>query len=277
VELSAITWNLFNGRDFPPDRALFTWRSWLLATSERNVSHVQVNRDLLDEFGGLLAAAHWDAALLQECPPRWAPALAAVCGAEAQVSLTARNWLAPIRTAIARRNPDLMGSWGGGSNTILLRGALGTGDIERRDLLLRRRPERRTMGFARSQVGICVANLHATTVPKLAEEDLRKAATAAVDWAGGSPLIFGGDFNLRPQSSEIFDELAERFELRRPTAPNAIDHLLARGLEIAEPPSAWPPEAREVPCDGLALRLSDHALVEARFRLRPSAPASEPV
>ena len=72
-----ITWNLFHGRDFPPDPALSRWRSRLLRTTERNATHVQVNRDLCDEFAAVLAAARWDVALLQECPPRWAAALAA--------------------------------------------------------------------------------------------------------------------------------------------------------------------------------------------------------
>ena len=122
---------------------------------------------------------------------------------------------------------------------IMLRGPLGAGGIERRDLVLRRFPERRTMCFVRSPAGLCVANLHATTVPKLAEEDLRKAATAAVDWAADSPLILGGDFNLRPNASDVFDELAKRFELRSadrpgrnrpPSRPRARDGRLADPL-----------------------------------------------
>jgi endonuclease/exonuclease/phosphatase family metal-dependent hydrolase len=268
VEIAALTWNLFHGRDFPPNPALFTVRSRLFGAAEQDATHAQVNRELLDEFGGLLCRAHWDLALLQECPPRWGAALASACRARAELSLTSRNWLAPIRTALARRNPDLLGSWEGGSNVIMLRGPLGTKGGERRDLVLRRFPERRTMCFARSPAGLCVANLHATTVPRLAEEDLRKAAAAAADWAADSPLILGGDFNLRPNDSEIFDELAKRFELRRPTASDAIDHLLACGLETVAAPSLWPPEAREVPWDDRTLRLSDHAPVEARFRIR---------
>ena len=268
VEIAALTWNLFHGRDFPPNPALFTARSRLFGATEQDATHAQVNRELLEEFAAVLSKARWDLALLQECPPRWGPALAAACRARAEPSLTSRNWLAPIRTALARRNPDLLGSWEGGSNMIMLRGPLGTEGVERRDLVLRRFPERRTMCFARSAAGLCVANLHATTVPRLAEADLLKAAAAAADWAADSPLILGGDFNLRPNGSEIFDELATRFELRRPTAPDAIDHLLARGLETVAPPSAWPPKAREVPWDGRALRLSDHTPVEARFRMQ---------
>ena len=50
MKLRAITWNLFHGRDFPPDPALLTWRSRLLRISERNATHLQVNRSLLPEF-----------------------------------------------------------------------------------------------------------------------------------------------------------------------------------------------------------------------------------
>ena len=84
--------------------------------------------------------------------------------------------------------------------------------------------------------------------------------------AGEAPLLFGGDLNLRPgQTPEAFDALAERFGLRPPTGPDAIDHLLARGMAVAAAPAQWPPERREVEEGGLALRLSDHAPVEAVF------------
>ncbi|MGB7589566.1 MAG: hypothetical protein WBM00_12770, partial [Solirubrobacterales bacterium] len=66
MEFTAICWNLFHGRDFPPDPALLTWRSRLLGISERNSTHIQVNRNLLPEFASLLAGAEWDVALLQE-------------------------------------------------------------------------------------------------------------------------------------------------------------------------------------------------------------------
>src|SRR5689334_25426884 len=100
--------------------------------------------------------------LLQECPPRWATRLAEACGADSHRSLTARNWLAPIRSALASRNPDLMGSWGGGSNLTLVRpGRLG-GITERRDARLRRWPERRKVALTALESGLCVANLHAS-------------------------------------------------------------------------------------------------------------------
>ncbi|MGC1851462.1 MAG: hypothetical protein WA687_03355, partial [Solirubrobacterales bacterium] len=91
MRFTAISWNLFHGRDFPPDPALFTWRSRVLRIAERNATHIQVNRDLLREFAAMLSDAEWDVALLQECPPRWCEPLARACGAEPHRALTSRN------------------------------------------------------------------------------------------------------------------------------------------------------------------------------------------
>jgi endonuclease/exonuclease/phosphatase family metal-dependent hydrolase len=267
VEIDAITWNLFNGRDYPPDPGLFTWRSRLLGITERNATHLQVNRDLLGEAAQLLSAARWDVALLQECPPRWAAPLADACGADMYLTLTSRNWLSGIRGPLARRNPDLMGSWGGGSNVTLTRGVLGRGGHERRELLLRRRPERRKVDFVRLSAGLCVSNLHASGPDQLAATDICGAAEAAAAWAGDDPMILGGDFNLRPGDSGLYRELADWLGLVGTTSPGAIDHLLSKGLEIVGPASAWPPEAREVRSEERAIRLSDHAPVSARYRL----------
>lgn len=270
MEFTAICWNLFHGRDNPPDASLRTWRSRLLRFDEHNETHVQVNRDLTTEFATLLAASAWDAALLQEAPPRFAEPLARACGAEAHRALTSRNSLAPLRALLARQNPDLMASGEGGSNLTLVRvpGKLG-GIAERRELAIHEGPpERRAMAFTRTASGVCIANLHATNDrAELAAEDVLKAARAATDWAGDSPLLFGGDLNLRPaEHPELFDRLAAELGIGGPTtAPRAIDHMLARGLEVRAAPAQWPPERRELPLDGRALRLSDHDVVDARF------------
>jgi endonuclease/exonuclease/phosphatase family metal-dependent hydrolase len=129
------------------------------------------------------------------------------------------------------------------------------------------RPERRAMAFVRTASGVCIANLHATNdVPRLAEQDVIRAAGAAAGWAGGAPLLFGGDLNLRPaEDPTAFELLESRFGLRGLTGPHAIDHLLTRGLRALAPARQWPPERREVREGGLAIRLSDHAPVEARY------------
>jgi endonuclease/exonuclease/phosphatase family metal-dependent hydrolase len=271
VEFTAVSWNLFHGRDFPPDPELFTWRSRLLRVEERNQSHVQVNRDLEAEFATMLAGAEWDVALLQECPPRFAAALAAACEAEAHRVLTSRNSLGALRAAFARFNPDLIASGEGGSNLTLVRteGALG-GIVERRELTIHSGPpERRAMAFTRTAAELCVANLHATNDrPDLAIEDVLLAARTATECAGEAPLLFGGDLNLRPtEDPRAFEQLHSRFELTGTTGPDAIDHLLARGLEGVEAPTPWPPKRRELRRDTLALRLSDHAPVQAKFQI----------
>ncbi|MFT3866575.1 MAG: endonuclease/exonuclease/phosphatase family protein [Solirubrobacterales bacterium] len=270
MELTVLCWNLFHGRDFPPDLELRSLRSRFFRIDESNETHVQVNRDLTAEFAALLASAAWDVAMLQECPPRFAGPLARAAGAEYHRVFTSRNELGFWRALLARQNPDLIASGEGGSNTTLVRvpGKLG-GIAERRELAIHEgEPERRAMAFTRTASGVCVANLHATNDrPPLAVEDVLRAARAASDWAGDAPLIFGGDLNLRPaQDPELFARLAEEFGLASPvTGPKAIDHVLARGLEVVAAPAQWPAEKRELPLDGKALRLSDHAPVEARF------------
>lgn len=129
------------------------------------------------------------------------------------------------------------------------------------------------MAFTRVELGeeggaLCVANLHATNDrPALATADVLRGAEAAVEWAEGAPLLFGGDLNLRPaQDPAAFEALRERFGLVGTTAPEAIDHLLVRDLEAVEAPGAWPPERRELRDGDLRLRLSDHAPVQARFK-----------
>ncbi len=266
MEFTAVSWNLFHGRDFPPDPALFTWRSRLLRVTERNATHLQVNRELGGEFATMLAAAEWDVALLQECPPRFASLLAQACEAKAHRVLTSRNSFGTLRGLAARLNPDLIASAEGGSNLLLVR--LAGGIVERGEIAIHEgRPERRAMGFVRTGSGVCVANLHATNdIPALAAKDVLRAAEAASAWASDSPLLFGGDLNLRPDDDPaVFEQLRERFSLTGPTGPRAIDHLLSRGLETVAPPAPWPPERRELRRGGLALRLSDHAPVQARF------------
>jgi endonuclease/exonuclease/phosphatase family metal-dependent hydrolase len=271
VEIAALAWNLFHGRDFPPDPGLRSWRSRLLRFDERNETHVQVNRDLTTEFATLLASSAWDVALLQECPPRFAVPLARACGAEAHRVLTSRNALGSLRALLARQNPDLMASGEGGSNLTLVRvpGGLG-GIVERRELAIHEgTPERRALALTRTASGLCIANLHATNDrPDLATDDVLRAARAAAEFAREAPLIFGGDLNLRPaEDPGAFERLRDEFGLTAPSGPRAIDHLLVRGLEVLEAPAAWPPERRELPLEGRALRLSDHAPLQARFAL----------
>ncbi len=302
LRLRVLTWNLFHGRDAPPERELLTWRSRLLGRTERGPAHAQVNRDLQAEFTALLSGADWDVALLQECPPRWADELAVACDASAHLALTSRNLPPPAAAAqgwLARRNPDLIASWEGGSNLTLIR--IGEGQIAaRRAVILTQRPERRVLALTRLRSGLCIGNLHASTADPRARSDVRASARAlddcaqrtsgtgtegpgaassrhAADGAGSptTPVILGGDFNLRPETAgDAFARLEREHRLAAPTGPRSLDHLLARGLEVLRPPEPWPAERREVPepdpprgAPALPIRLSDHAPVEATFHL----------
>jgi Endonuclease/Exonuclease/phosphatase family len=270
--MRVLSWNLYHGRDFPPDEALFTLRSRLLRVTERNATHVQVNRPLRDEFAGWIAEREWDMALLQEAPPLWFRHLGERARASGVRVLTSRNVLPPVQRLGANLNPDLIASWEGGSNQVFVRapGRI----LEHHKFTLTFRPEQRRMIWARVLLGdgrtVCVANLHASAgLPEKASAEVLAAAAHAVEWSAGDPLVFGGDTNLRPKRTPApFAELLERFGLGDPTGPDAIDHILARGLDVVEPPRRLPPEERELPAEGgLRLRLSDHAPVIARFEV----------
>jgi len=186
-----LTWNLFHGRSVPP-----------------------AGRDLLDAFAAALAGWEWDVALLQEVPPWWPARLPAD---DHDVVLTSRNALLPLRRALAQRWPDLVKSHGGGANAILVRGGA---IAARAQVRLRCRPERRVAHGVR--VGdTWIVNLHASAhVPARAQADLRLAAAHALRWAGGRPLVLGGDVNLR----------APRLDGFAHAGGHGVDHLFARGL-----------------------------------------------
>ena len=122
------------------------------------------------------------------------------------------------------------------------------------------------MAYTRLESGLCVGNLHASTSDLRAAGEVRLAAARSTEWAEGAPLILGGDFNIRPRHGAVYAELQERFGFSAPADPDAIDHLLTRGLEVERDAAPWPPEARELAENGLRLRLSDHAPLEAVFR-----------
>jgi endonuclease/exonuclease/phosphatase family metal-dependent hydrolase len=283
--VTVLCWNLYHGRDKPPDPSLFTLRSRLLGRTEDNGTYLQVNRCLRDEFADLVAGASWSVCLLQEAPPAWAHTLGERSDAQVFLSLTSRNQLGPFTGLLARHNPDLIGSWEGGSNLTLVRRPWRVVAGDRRSLLLnplgeRGLHERRRMSFVRLRAEdrelphweLCVANLHASHYSRRqAEHELRRAARAAGAWAGGAPLILGGDFNVRPRSSRLFEELERDFGLAPATDPNAIDHILARGLQPIHRPAVWPVRRRELELRRKGalrrIRLSDHAPVEAAFRL----------
>jgi endonuclease/exonuclease/phosphatase family metal-dependent hydrolase len=152
-------------------------------------------------------------------PPWWPAELARAAGAEERSALTSRNRLLPLRRAIARRRPDLIKSNGGGANALLSRSPIG----DHRAVRLRLLPERRVMQLARLEDGTCVANVHLSTVERLAERELQNAFALAREWAGDDPLVFGGDFNLRRPQLDGATQVAAR----------DVDHVFVRGFEPA--------------------------------------------
>jgi endonuclease/exonuclease/phosphatase family metal-dependent hydrolase len=209
-------------------------------------------------------------ALLQEAPPRWFRPLAGALRASGALALTSRNLVPVLQRRLADWNPDLLASWEGGSNQLLVRGGR---LLDVRRMTLASVPERRRMLWGRVEHPrgrVCVANLHASAaVPVNAAAEVEAAAEQALAWAGGDPLVFGGDLNLRPaRNPEPFAALRDRFGLAAPTARDAIDHILAGGLETVEAPRRLKPERRELPGpQGRAIRLSDHTPVSAAFAL----------
>jgi endonuclease/exonuclease/phosphatase family metal-dependent hydrolase len=195
-----LTWNLFHGRAVPEER-----------------------HSLLADFTSRLASWEWDVALLQEVPPWWPPRLGAACAASARTALTSRNWLLPVTRPIAEHRPDLIKSWGGGSNAILVRGER---VIDHRVRTLRRWPERRVVQAVLLERGWWVANLHAQVhSEERAQADIAGAAHSTAAWSGGAPAILGGDMNTRQPTAQGFAYVAG----------HGVDHVLVRGLDAAAP------------------------------------------
>jgi endonuclease/exonuclease/phosphatase family metal-dependent hydrolase len=210
-----LTWNLAHGRAVPP-----------------------AGHYLLDEFSAALTSWEWDLALLQEVPPWWPPLLAGAANAAQRSVLTSRNALLPLRRAVATRWPDVIKSNGGGANAILVRGGV---VAEQRTLRLRLLPERRRLQAIRLGDGTWVGNLHATVRDDAAaRRESLLAATTILGWAGGAPVVLGGDFNVRSLELPGLEQIGG----------HDVDLVFAAGFERAGGPDVLPHG-----------RLSDHAPV----------------
>jgi endonuclease/exonuclease/phosphatase family metal-dependent hydrolase len=200
MALRVLTWNLFHGRSKPETR-----------------------HTLLAEFAAMLAGWAWDVALLQEVPPWWPVDLARASRASMRMALTSRNVLPGLQRAIAERRPDLLKSWAGGSNAILVRGQA---IREHRIRRLRRLPERRVAHGVLLGDGTWVTNLHGQAhLESRAQADLDLAADATTIWAAGAPTVLGGDLNLRGEPTAFgYGHLAG----------HVVDHVLGRGLTVVE-------------------------------------------
>jgi endonuclease/exonuclease/phosphatase family metal-dependent hydrolase len=222
-----VTWNLFHGRSLPPSRG-----------------------SLYPQFAEKLRTWEWDVALLQEVPPWWPQSLARELGGEHRTAATSRNSLLAVRRAIAEGRPELAKSNGGGANAVLAREPI-VADVS---LRLRRWPERRVAQLVRLRSGPCVANYHASARVALAEDELTRLTDRALSWAGGAPLVLGGDLNLRAPAPRDLVHVAAR----------DVDHLFVRGLDLDGEPELLD---RSASSDAGAVELSDHPPL--RVRLSP--------
>ena len=259
-----------------PTRRCFTWRSRLLRITERNATHVQVNRDLLDEFAGDArrrrvgrgAAAGVPAALRRAAGRR--PA-----APRPTASLTSRNSLlgAAARARRATCNPDLIASGEGGSNLTLVRA---------RRRAAERIAERRELAIHGGAPGAPGDGLHPHRLRRLRRQPARDQRRPGRLADGGRPARRPGARPSGPGtrrcSSAATSTCArrERPRLRaaaRELRPRGADRrrgrsttCSSRGLEVIEAPRQWPPERRELPeRRPRACGLSDHAPVQARF------------
>ena len=132
---------------------------------------------------------------------------------------TSRNQLLPLARVLAARRPDIIKSWGGGANAILVRGA---GVTAHARLRLRLRPERRVVHAVRRDDGVWVANLHASAHDRArgAGRHRPRRRGARSRWAGDEPIVFGGDMNTRKPVVPGFEH----------AGGHVIDHVFARGL-----------------------------------------------
>src|SRR6187200_151122 len=195
-----LSWNLFHGRAVP-----------------------DAPHSLLTDFAEQLAAWEWDVALLQEVPPWWPPALGRASRAGARTALTSRNWLRPVSRWAAQRRPDLVKSWGGGANAILVRGER---MLDHRVRTLRSWPERRVVHGVRLERGWWVCNLHAQAHSEArAQADVALAARTAIAWSAGAPVVLGGDLNTRAPVIPAFAH----------AAGHSVDHLFVRLANVAAP------------------------------------------
>jgi len=221
------SWNLFHGNTLPPTR-----------------------RSHLREMVELAVSGRPDVVCLQEVPVWAVPRLAEWSGLR-PFPAVARRGLRPAGVAgwITRLDNGLLRSAiTGQANAILVAPAHGSSDLGQLQVSDRGR-ERRVCQAVRVG-GAVVANLHASTTPLAAVEEVERARRFAESLAApGEIVVLAGDFNL-------VEHVVGGY-----SPPGAgIDHVLVRGA-TAGPLTVWPVDRRVQ--NGHVL--SDHAPVESRI------------
>jgi endonuclease/exonuclease/phosphatase family metal-dependent hydrolase len=221
------SWNLFHGNTLPPTR-----------------------HSRLREMVELAVSEQPDVVCLQEVPVWAVPRLAEWSGLRVFPAV-ARRGLRPAAVAgwITRLDNGLLRSAiTGQANAILVAPTHEVADLGQLQISSRGR-ERRVCQVARVE-GTVVANLHASTTPAAAVDEVERARCFAESLAiPGDAVALAGDFNL---VSYVVDGYS-------PPGPG-IDHVLVRGA-AAGPLKVWPVDQRVQ--NGQVL--SDHAPVELRI------------
>lgn len=135
-----------------------------------------------------------------------------------------------------------MKSNGGGSNAILSRVPI----AEHRAVRLRRWPERRVAQIAELRDGTVVANFHGSVRVPLAQDELARVRSIALNAVGtpAGPVVLGGDLNLREPRVPGMEQAAAR----------DVDHIFVSGLR----PLGAEVLAAQVLARGRRVTLSDH-------------------
>ena len=171
-----LTWNLFHGRAVPT----------VPRAARRRVRRA-------------LAGWEWDVALLQEVPPWWPPQLAARVR---RAGVHRAHVAQPAAAARARRSrragPDIVKSWGGGANAILVRGAASPAPRAAAAAHAARAPRRPRGAAGRRRLARRTSTRSALRRADARRPTSTRAARArCAGWAGDAPAIFGGDMNTR--------------------------------------------------------------------------------
>jgi endonuclease/exonuclease/phosphatase family metal-dependent hydrolase len=297
-----LTWNLFHGRDGDPEAGP-TWASTLLRRPVAVGDRLHLNRRLLGPMARVLARAEPDLCLLQEVPPRAVRDLARALRADAVWALTGPRLGPPgPRARLGAGNADLWRTHEGNANAVLVgprlrrvpgsaRAPFHLGAREKlgivRSLGLRpgealswlAEPRRLVAVRVRTPGGVellaACLHAHGGGPPEVVALELRRAAALALAEAGDAPLVLGGDLNARrPGDAGILDELGRMGLGGTEEALGLdIDRILARGLEVVDPPRRLPRTSREVVARGRGrewrVLLSDHDPVVATLRPPP--------
>ena len=223
----------------PARPALFT-RARAAAGDRADATHVQVNRPLLDEFA-VLDRLEWDVALLQEAPPRWFGELARRTPLERRARAHVAQLVALAAAASSRTEPR---------PDRVERGRLEP-DARARPGRDRGAPRRCTLTPAAGAAPDAVGALTSTAADRVRGEPARLGAdcpsrraragrrrgAGAVEWSGATRSCSAATSTCarRATRSRSRSCASASASASRP-ARTAIDHLLARGLEVVERP-----------------------------------------